>query len=156
MKIIIIAALTAKGVIGKDGKMPWHIPEELAHFKRETSGNFVLMGRKTFETLGKPLSGRINLIVSKKKKFEAENLFTFDNLSSAFDYAKNKGCGKLFVIGGESIFNLSVDLADELILSFIKKEYAGDKFFPLEKLKDFEIYKIEEHKSFTIKRYGRK
>ncbi len=157
MKIIIIAALTEKGAIARNGKMPWHIPEELKHFKETTTGYPVLMGGKTFEAIGKPLSGRLNIVLSRKKNADAkENLYFFDNLSDALNFAERKLFGRVYVIGGESIFRQTIDLADELVLSFIKKEYDGDKFFPIEKIEDFELLKTKHYEEFTVKRYVRK
>ncbi len=156
MKIILIAALTEKGVIARNGKIPWQIKEELRHFKRETVGNVVIMGRKTFEAIGKGLPERINVVLSSRKKEKNKKIYYFDNLEDALNFARQMKKEKTYIIGGESVFNQTIDFADQLILSFIKKEYHGDRFFPIGKIKDFSLESVEEYEQFTVKRFRRR
>jgi len=156
IKIILIAAMCENGVIGKDGKMPWNLPEELAHFKRTTLGNPVLMGRKTFEAIGKILHGRINLVLSRKMKKIERNLFFFDSLDEAFNFAVKNNHERIFVAGGESVFRQTIGVADELILSVVRGNYDGDTFFPTSEIENFTLIAEEEFNEFTVRRYARK
>ncbi len=107
MKIVIIAAIAKNGVIGrKNGEMPWHIKEEFQHFKNTTMGSTIIMGRKTFETLGKPLKGRENIVVTKNKelKLNFEEVKKFHSLDESIEYCKNKKYHKIFIIGGGEIY----------------------------------------------------
>ena len=136
--VTLIAAITPEGVIGKGDTLPWDIPEERKYFRDVTMNNFILMGRKTFESIGKPLEGRTNIILSRKKKFEDKNAFTFTNLEDAFAFAEKERAQQIFVIGGGSVYNQTIDFADRIILSVVKEYFAGDKFFPLDKLNGFD------------------
>ena len=128
--ISLIVALTKSRVIGKNTSLPWHIPEDLANFKQLTKGNIVIMGRKTFESIGKPLPNRINIVVSKTLPSQQIPgviiLRTFD-LALSEAQKSNK---QIFIIGGNSIFSEGLKVADTLHVSWIKKEYAGDVYFP--------------------------
>ncbi len=155
MKITLLAALSKNGVIGNKEKMPWHIPRELKHFRKLTLGNAIFMGRKTFEAIGKTLDERLNIVISNTRKFEGENLITVKNIEEGISVAENLKYQNLFVIGGESVFKQTIDSADELILSFIKGNYVGDKFFPIEKLNDFKLIEKKDYEKFIVKKYLR-
>lgn len=127
MKIILIAALNKKRVIGKNGKTPWHISEDLQRFKQLTTNHTVLMGRKTFESIGKPLPNRKNIVITRNEKFY-QNAETFPSIESAL--AAHANDEKIFVIGGGEIFQQTIDRADELLLTFVENEDDGDTFFP--------------------------
>lgn len=128
--ISLIVALTKKGIIGKNTSLPWHIPQDLANFKQLTQGNIVVMGRKTFESIGKPLPNRINIVVSKTLSQQQIPgmiiLRTFD-LALLEAQKSNK---EIFIIGGNSIFSEGLKVADTLHVSWIKKEYVGNVYFP--------------------------
>ncbi len=155
MKITLVAALSENGVIGNKEKIPWHIPLELKHFRKLTLGNAILMGRKTFEAIGKTLDERLNIVISNTRKFEGENLITVKNIEEGISVAENLKYQNLFVIGGESVFKQTIDNADELILSFIKGNYVGNKFFPIEKLIDFKLIEKKDYEKFIVKKYLR-
>jgi dihydrofolate reductase len=136
MKLILIAALNKNRVIGRNGKIPWHIPEDIHRFKQFTTHHTVLMGRKTFESIGKPLPNRKNVVVSKNQNLfkslkigEVNNtLFFFPSIESAlFNFQSEE---KVFVIGGGEIFSQTIDRADELDLTIVENDEAGDVFFP--------------------------
>lgn len=133
-EIIIIAAVAEKNrVIGKDGKLPWHISEDLKRFKRLTLGNAVIMGRKTFESivarLGKPLPERRNLVLTSSKTYpDFPEVEVFNSIEAAFAAAANDS--KVFVIGGEKVFAKALELADRLELTIVAGDYDGDAFFP--------------------------
>jgi dihydrofolate reductase len=156
LKIIIIAAIARNGVIGKsNGEMPWHVKEEFQHFKYTTLGSAVIMGRKTFETLGKPLKGRRNIIVTGNRDFLAK----FDetkichSLDESIDYCKSEKYEKAFIIGGGQIYKQSMLIADEMILSFMKFEAEGEVKFPEIKNDIWKIVSIEDREQFEIIRY---
>lgn len=125
--IALIAAVAENRVIGKDGRMPWDIPEDLEHFKRLTTGNAVIMGRKTYEGIGRPLPERRNIILSKTQKFDGENCVT---VSSPEEAIREAGDRDIFVIGGEEVFRMFLPMAEVLYLTEIEREYEGDTFFP--------------------------
>jgi dihydrofolate reductase len=159
LRIIIIAAIASNGVIGKEnGEMPWHVKEEFQHFKQTTLGFAVIMGRKTFETLGKPLKGRENIIVTGNKDFKAEFEETriYHSLDESIDYCKSQKFEKVFVIGGGQIYKQAIPIADEMILSFMKFEAEGEVKFPEIKSEIWHIVSTEEREKFEIKKYVRK
>ena len=143
MKKIIISAVAKNRVIGKsNGEMPWHSKEEFQHFKKMTFGYPVIMGRVTYETLGKPLKGRLNIIISQNKKlnYAFEDVKIFHSLDDAFVFCENKNCEKVFIIGGAKIYGLALKSADEMIISIMDFEVDGDVFFPVI---DNEVWKVE-------------
>jgi dihydrofolate reductase len=143
LKIIVISAVAQNGVIGRsNGDMPWHIKEEFQHFKKTTLGFPVIMGRKTFETLGKPLKGRLNIIITRDKErtFEFDDVKKFYSLNEAIDYCRTLNPEKTFIIGGGEIYMQGIDIADEMIISFLDFEADGDVYFPEI---DEEIWKTE-------------
>lgn len=153
MKIIIISAIASNNVIGRtDGKMPWHVPEEFKHFKQTTMGHPVLMGRKTFETLGKPLRGRENIIITRDIEFKVQfdDVVIKNSLHDAIEYCRNNGEEKIFIIGGGEIYRQAISFADELVLSFMKFEAEGDVHFPLYNKEDWEIVSKESFEKFDI------
>ncbi|MEW6195090.1 MAG: dihydrofolate reductase [Bacteroidota bacterium] len=158
MKKIIIAAVSKNNIIGKEGKLPWHNKEELDHFKSTTSGFPVLMGRKTWDALGKPLSNRLNLIISKSLKFadSGSNVIVFRSINDAIDHCLLKHFEKLFIIGGSEIFKQTINIADEIILSKMNFEAEGDKYFVNLDPDDWLIHSNEKFKDFEVIHYLRK
>ncbi|QDF76377.1 MULTISPECIES: type 3 dihydrofolate reductase [Shewanella] len=128
MKIAMIAAMANNRVIGKDNQMPWHLPEDLRHFKQMTLGKPVVMGRKTFESIGRPLPGRHNIVVSRQADLVIEGV----TCVSSFEQAKEvvKGCDELVVIGGGQLYAELLPQADILYLTEINLDVAGDTHFP--------------------------
>ncbi|MDH7605219.1 MAG: dihydrofolate reductase [Melioribacter sp.] len=153
MKKIIIAAVSENFVIGKNGNIPWYNKEELAHFRKTTSGYPVIMGRKTWQSIGKPLEDRINIVITHNVQ-EYPHILAFDSLSKAFNYCDGK-YDIVFIIGGESIFKQSISFADEIILSKMKFIVDGDVFFPEIELNMWELNSVEEFTDFTIHHYIR-
>ncbi len=128
--IIIIAAVSKNGVIGNKGKLPWNSKEEMAFFKKTTTGYPVIMGRKTYESLGKPLENRENIIISKSINLNCNNLKSFDSLRKGIEYCRRKKYEKVFIIGGGEIFEQAIEFAGKILISEMKKPYEGDVFFP--------------------------
>lgn len=158
MKIIIISALSNNNVIGLDGKMPWHSKEEFKHFKNTTLGYPILMGRKTFEGIGKTLPGRLNIVISTSfdaNNYSNDNLVTFDSIEKAINFCKDK-YEKLFICGGYQIYKQTIDFADEMILSKFRFETKGDTFFPDIVESKWDIYHNEKYDEFDVFYYNRR
>ena len=123
----LIFARTRNGVIGRQGQMPWHLPEDLAHFRQLTMGCPVLMGRKTWDSLPrKPLPGRVNVVVTRQLDWKAEGALTAGSLGQATSGTS----GTVMVIGGAEIYALALPFADGLVLTEIDQDFAGGTFFP--------------------------
>ena len=122
-----VVAMAQNRVIGRDNKLPWHFPEDLKHFKALTSGQTVLMGRKTYESIGKPLPNRENFVLSRTKKMPQERLYFFSNLEDALGEIKTEHC---FIIGGAQIYESTMDVIDGIYLTQIDGIYEGDAYYP--------------------------
>ncbi|MCW8810057.1 MAG: dihydrofolate reductase [Ignavibacteriaceae bacterium] len=159
MKVIIISAIAQNKVIGRsNGEMPWHVKEEFQHFKKTTLGSPVIMGRKTFETLGKPLKGRENIIITRNSNFQLnfKEVKIFHSIQDSIKYCELKNYDKAFIIGGGQIYKQALPLADEMILSYMKFEAEGDIFFPEYKKDNWEKISTEDLKQFEIVTYIKK
>jgi dihydrofolate reductase len=153
MKLIIIAAIANNRVIGKNGALPWHIPEDLARFKQLTSGHTVIMGRKTFDSLGKPFPNRINIVITTRIMNGVRN---YPSLDYALQALKNEK--EVFVIGGGRVFADALRLADELRLTLVDRDVDGDTFFPPYKeylQKHFHLVHEEDNIGFSFVDYVR-
>ena len=127
--ISLLVAHDLGRVIGKDNGMPWHIPEELQYFKEKTMGKAMIMGRKTFESIGRPLKGRLNIVVTRNTDYQADGVTVVHDMDSAVELAKDYA-DEVMVIGGAEIFKMAMDEADRLYVTVIEKHYDGDTFFP--------------------------
>jgi len=127
-RVYLVAAVAANGVIGANGKLPWHLPEDLKHFKALTLGHPVIMGRKTWESLGKALPGRENIVVTRAPGYEAPGASVASSLAGAL--ALCTGEPTVFVIGGGELYAEALPLAHGLVLTEIQRDYAGDARFP--------------------------
>jgi len=125
VKLALIAAVGHRRAIGRDGKLPWHIPEDLKRFKRLTTGHAVLMGRGTWESLGRPLPGRRNVVLSSSPVAGIESYASIDESLRALASAE-----KVFVIGGGTLYAQLIDRADELYLTLVDRDVEADTFFP--------------------------
>ncbi len=130
MKISMIAAMAHDRVIGKDNQMPWHLPADLAHFKRVTLGKPVLMGRKTFESIGRPLPGRRNLVISRNPGYQAEGIEVVGSVEAALALLAGSSVEELMVIGGGHLYAEMLPSADRLYLTQIDLAVEGDTRFP--------------------------
>ncbi|MGQ0511805.1 MAG: dihydrofolate reductase [Betaproteobacteria bacterium] len=126
--IYLVAAVAANGVIGVEGRMPWRLPEDLRHFKALTLGHPVIMGRRTWESIGKPLPGRENIVVTRRAGFDAPGASVASSLGAAL--ALCAGEAVVFVIGGGELYREALPLAQGLVLTEIQRDYAGDTRFP--------------------------
>ena len=133
MKIIIISAVARNGVIGRsNGEMPWHVKEEFQHFKKTTLGFPIIMGRVTFETLGKPLKDRLNVVVTSQPDYTLpfKDVKIYRSLTDAVESVSKMNPEKIFIIGGGKVYRKSLSFADEMIISIMKFDAEGDVFFP--------------------------
>lgn len=135
-RISIIVAMDDKRGIGKNNKLPWHIPEDLKRFRRLTSQHTIIMGRKTFESIlsytGKPLPNRINMVITRNPDFRAEGVSINTSLEEALSEAKENEQSEIFIIGGAQIFQQAVDMGvvDRIYLTKVEGDYNADTFFP--------------------------
>jgi len=127
-EITIIAAVSENNVLGKNNKLIWHIPNDLKRFKKLTLGHSVIMGRKTFESIAKPLPQRKNIILTRNQNFNAEGTLVAHSVDEALNFCKNDN--QPFIIGGGEIYKLFMDISDKIELTRIHKSYDGDAFFP--------------------------
>jgi dihydrofolate reductase len=127
-KVYLVAAVAANGIIGANGKLPWHFPEELKHFKQLTLGHPIIMGRRTWESLKGPLPQRENIVVTRTPGYEAPGAAVASSLEAAL--AMCAGEPVAFVIGGTQLFKESLPIAAGLVLTEIRRDYAGDTWFP--------------------------
>jgi dihydrofolate reductase len=129
-KISLIAAVAKNLAIGKNNQLLWHIPEDFKHFKEKTKGHVVIMGSRTFESLGKPLPNRTNIVIASDKNYQAPGCIMVHSVDEAVVEAKKVEEKETFVIGGGSIYKQFLPLADKLYITLIDKEYEADTFFP--------------------------
>jgi dihydrofolate reductase len=127
-KVYLVAAVAANGVIGKDGGLPWQLPEDLKHFKRLTLGHPVIMGRRTWESLGQALPGRDNIVVTSRAGYDAPGAAVAGSLEAAL--ALCAGEPVAFVIGGSRLFAEALPIAAGLVLTEIQRDFPGDTWFP--------------------------
>lgn len=145
-------------VIGKDGDMPWNIKEEFQHFKNTTMGHTMIMGRKSFEALGKPLKGREHLVITRNKNlsYPFDEVKVFNSLNDSYKYCEEKNLAKVFIIGGGEVFKESIDSMDEIILSILNFETEGDTFFPEINFDVWKEVSRDKREQFDIVTYVRK
>jgi len=150
MRIALIAAMSENGVIGRENRLPWHIPEELQYFKKMTLGKPVIMGRKTFESMGsKPLPKRLNVILTHDKAFLAKDCEVVHSVEQALQLVSNHE--EVMVIGGAKIYQAFLPLANRLYLSVIHQKIEGDTFFPHWDESQWIVQSQEDKKEFSTK-----
>lgn len=130
MKTSLIVAVTDNGVIGRDGVMPWHLPSDLGWFKETTWGHHLVMGRRTWETVGEPLPGRTTVVVSRHRPELPAGVLPAGSLGEALELARRGGDDEAFVAGGAEIYRLALPRADRIYLTRIHTAIEGDTFFP--------------------------
>lgn len=144
-EVILIAAVARNGVIGRENALPWRLKADLAHFKAATLGHPILMGRKTWESLGRPLPGRRNLVVSRDPAWQAAGAEAFTSPAAAL--AAADGAEKLFIIGGAELYRQMIEDADTIMLTEVWADVDGDARFPNYDRKRFEEVAREPHQA---------
>lgn len=159
MQVVLIAAVSANGVIGNNGGMPWGKPVDGAHFKRTTSGHPVIMGRRTFEgiiqTLGKPLPGRTTIVLSRSGPSVPEGVIVARSIGAALGCARATGRETVFVAGGGSVYEQFIDRADAMVLTELHDSYDGNVRFPDWEHSEWRERRREPHDNFDIVEYTR-
>ena len=126
--IQLVVAYSTNRVIGRDNALPWRLPADLAHFKRVTLGQPILMGRNTWESLGRPLTGRPNLVISRNPEYRAEGATVYPTLEAAVEASRD--AERICIIGGEQIFKHALAIADEIVATEVHADITGDTYFP--------------------------
>ena len=144
MKITLVAAIASNNVIGKENSLPWNIPEDLKRFKQMTSGHTILMGRKTFDSIGRPLPNRQNIVMTKDENFEREGIKVINDFDEALELIKESN-EDIFIIGGSKIYELFEPVANSLAITRILKDFEGDAFFPDI---NWDLWQIEKEENF--------
>ena len=130
MLISLVVAASENNVIGKDNKLLWRLPNDMKFFKNTTWAMPVIMGRKTFDALGKPLTGRTNIVITRQKEWKADAVRVVENLNEAIAAAEHTDAKEAFVIGGGEIYEQSIDRAERIFLTRVHAVFEGDTFFP--------------------------
>jgi dihydrofolate reductase len=156
MIISLIAAMAENRVIGYRNSIPWHISSDQKRFRAITLGHAILLGRVTFEIIGHSLAGRNNIVLTRQKRYQAPGAVVVHSLEEAF--AACKGEEELFVSGGGTVFQETIDLADRIYLSIIHRDYKGDSFFPEipGSFKEVSREEMQETPPYSFVRYQRK
>ncbi len=152
--IIIVAAMTRKHVIAKDGKLPWHIEEEAAHYRDIIRGKTIIMGRVTFGQMKHPFAGGHDIVVTRSD-LKAEGADVCSSIEEALEKATEYG-DDAYVVGGKTLYEQTISIADRMLISYIKKDYDGDTFFPEFGAGDWIVDGTEEFNEFEYVEYSRK
>jgi len=147
--ISLIAAVAGNGVIGKNNKLPWHLPADLQFFKKTTLGHPIIMGRKNFESIGRALPGRTNIVLTRNPNFAAEGIIKAGSLKESFDIAQKTGAEECFVIGGAEIYREALPFCQKLYITRVHGTFEGDTFMP-EFEKEFRRISCETHSDYDI------
>lgn len=161
-KVTFIVAAAENNAIGKGNQMPWHLPNDFKYFKAKTMDHSIIMGRKTFESIGKPLPGRRNIIISRQPTLNIEDVDVANSLQDVINYCRDER--EIFIIGGAEIFNQAMPMADEILLTRVHTNIEGaDAFFPELLESDWELISQEKHNKddkhqydYTFEVYKRK
>jgi dihydrofolate reductase len=145
MKLSIIVAMDRNRVIGKGDALPWHISEDLKHFKKITMGKPIIMGRKTHESIGRPLPGRENIILTRDTNYQAEGCTVLNSLDAIFEHCKD--IEEVMITGGAEIYKLAFELVSNLYLTEVHTEVEGDTYFPEFDRSEWQEVSREDHKA---------
>lgn len=154
-KLALIAAVSENGVIGKDGGLPWHIPEDLKYFKANTTGHAIIMGRKTYDSIGRPLPKRRNIVVTRNAGLKIEGVEVVTSLEAALDLAHSED-EEPRIIGGASLYQDAFPLATRLFLTQVQRSVDGDTFFPKFSEEEWEEVQSQAGEGFVFRVLERK
>jgi dihydrofolate reductase len=147
MKLMIIVAVADNGIIGRDKTLPWHLPADLRHFKQITMGKPLLMGRKTHESIGRPLPGRLNIVLTRQPDYLAEGCRVVHSVDEAVNLVEGEGGDEIMIIGGARLYQEVLPRADVVYLTRVHGEVAGDTRFPEIKMDDWRQTASEKRKA---------
>jgi dihydrofolate reductase len=153
MTIILLAAVGANHVIGRDGEMPWHLPEDLAHFKATTMGHTLVMGRKTYDSIGRALPGRRTIVMTSQLGWHAPSVEVAHSLAEALALA---GPTEVFIVGGGDVYQQAMPFADQLMLTEVDQSPEGDVDFPTIDPAHWRETARQAHEGFAFATYERK
>ncbi|MEO7801744.1 MAG: dihydrofolate reductase [Ginsengibacter sp.] len=140
-----MVAASTNNVIGKNNQLPWKLPNDFKYFKNKTWGLTVIMGRKTYESLQKPLPGRYNIVITKNEDWSAEGVTVAHTLQDGLSKAKETDCKKVFIIGGAEIFKQTINTVDTIYITRVEGEFEGDAFYPALNFDEWEMISEDEH-----------
>lgn len=153
MTLTAIVAMTSERLIGRDGGLPWHLPEDLKFFKRTTSGHPIVMGRKTYDSIGKPLPRRQNIVLTRDPAWSTEGVETIASPGELKDLSL---CDPhVFIIGGAQIYQVFLPLLDDLLVSLVHHPHEGDTYFPEFEAAFPTFAVVERHRDFEVRHYRR-
>lgn len=141
----LIVAVSENNVIGKDNNLIWRLSADLKRFKSLTTGHHIIMGRKTFESIGKALPNRTSVIITRQKNYKVENCICVNSLEEAIEVCKDEN--EAFIIGGGEIYNQAIDLVDKMYITLVHNTYKGDTFFPSVESDKWLLLSEENHKA---------
>jgi dihydrofolate reductase len=151
MKCALIVAMAKNRTIGIDNTLPWHLPNDLKYFKQVTMAKPIIMGRKTYESIGRPLPGRTNIVITRQVNYQAEGTVVVKSLQQALDKAEDisfvSGHDEVMVIGGAEIYQQALLQADRLYITHVDADVEGDAFFPEVNWHDWQEFKREDHQA---------
>jgi len=147
MIISLIVAASTNNAIGKEGQLLWSLPNDMKFFKNTTWGTTVVMGRKTYESVDKPLTGRVNIVITRQENWSRENVVVVKDLTEALQKAKETNCKEIFIIGGGEIYKQSMKLANRIYMTRVHAVLEGDTFFPEI---DEKIWEIKQQLDFSV------
>jgi dihydrofolate reductase len=146
MKVYCIVACSKNRAIGRDNQIPWYLPADLKYFKKITSGHHIIMGRKTYESIGRPLPKRTNIVISRNTNFRAEGILVFSNFLDAVDFAQKDGCKEVFIIGGGEIYRQSLAVCSRIYYTEVDTIIDdASVFFPEMPEDEWELISEEKH-----------
>jgi dihydrofolate reductase len=143
--VSIIAAMDRNRLIGSNNQLPWHLPADLAHFKQVTMGKPIIMGRKTYESIGRPLPGRTNIVLTRSADYRAEGVLMAHTLEQALDCVSEED--EVMIIGGSTIYELALPRADRLYLTYVESTCEGDAWFPEFDIEHWRVVASEQHRA---------
>lgn len=152
MDISIIVAISENNAIGKDNQLLWHLPADLKYFKNRTTGYTVIMGRKTFDSIGKPLPNRRNIIITRQKELTLSGCEVYHSLEDAIAHCE--GEKEIFIIGGDSIYKESLPLINKIYLTQVHQTFEADAFFPVLNMNEWNIIKKEDFEADEKNKYA--
>jgi len=145
MIIALVLAVSENGVIGKDNALPWRVPADLRYFRKVTASYPLIMGRKTFDSVGRPLPGRRNIIITRQANLQIAGCDVVHSLSEAIELAKSSGAAQISIVGGAEIFRQAMPLANRIYLTRIHAEFEGDAFFTIPHPENWKETSREDH-----------